>query len=82
MLHPSKTTVTLLEDIERRLDPEVEADFNAQWRAFLKNEFTGEIFAPRRKRLTQPTVPYPKVFINDAVEDYDLMLQSELSALS
>ena len=51
MLQPSKTTIAMLEDIERRLDPEVEADFDAQWRGFLKNEFQGEIFCPRRKKV-------------------------------
>lgn len=82
MLQPSKTTIAMLEDIERRLDPEVETDFDAQWRSFLKNEFQGDIFCPRRKKVTQPSFAYPKININDAVEDYDLMLQSELCALS
>ena len=39
MFCPSQTTVAMLEDIERRLDPEVEFDFREQWRAFLKNEW-------------------------------------------
>jgi len=82
MFQPSKTTVAMLEDIERRIDPEVEQDFCKQWRGFLKNEFAGDIFCPRRTRLTQPSFVYPRVHVNDALADYDLMLQSELSALS
>ncbi len=82
MLQPSKTTVAMLEDIERRIDPDAEADFREQWRAFLKNEFTGDIFCPRRATLSKPSFAYPNVHINDAIEDYDLMLQSELSSLS
>jgi hypothetical protein len=72
----------MLEDIERRIDPEVEEDFSEQWRGFLKDTFTGDIFAPRRKKVTKPSFAYPNVNINDAIEDYDLMLQSELCALS
>ena len=82
MFQPSKTTLAMLEDIERRIDPEVEEDFSEQWRGFLKDEFKGDIFAPRRKKVTQPTFAYPKVNINDAIEDYDLMLQRELCVLS
>ena len=82
MFQPSKTTIAMLEDIEHRIDPEVEEDFRNQWRGFLKNEFKGDIFAPRRKKVTKPSFAYPQVHINDAIEDYDLMLQSELCALS
>jgi hypothetical protein len=28
MFQPSKTTIAMLEDIERRIDPEVEEDFS------------------------------------------------------
>ncbi|MBQ9785756.1 MAG: hypothetical protein IJW29_09660 [Clostridia bacterium] len=82
MFQPSRTTLSLLEDIERRIDPETEEDFSAQWRRFLCDEFDGDIFMPRRKRLSAPGIDYPKIHINDAIEDYDLMLQSELSVIS
>ena len=82
MFKPSKMTVAMLEDIERRLDPEVEEDFCEQWRGFLKDEFDGDIFCPRRKKTTSPSFTYPTVFINDALDDYDLMLQYELCNLS
>ncbi|MBQ8309841.1 MAG: hypothetical protein IJX80_02375 [Clostridia bacterium] len=82
MFQPSPKTISMLEDIERRIDPEVEEDFSAQWRRFLYGEFDGDVFAPRRKRLSEPGIQYPKIYINDAIEDYDLMLQSELATLS
>lgn len=33
-MNPSSYTKALLEDIERRIDPEVEEDYRAQWEAF------------------------------------------------
>ena len=50
----SKETLALLEDIERRIDPETEDDFVQQWRDFLWNRFDGEIFNPERKKLSAP----------------------------
>ncbi len=82
MFQPSQKTLALLEDIERRIDPEVEEDFQNQWRAFLYGRFDGEIFTPTRKRLSNPSIEYPKIYINDALKDYDLMLQMELGTLS
>ena len=82
MIQPSATTLALLEDIERRIDPEVEEDFKAQWRNFLYGGFSGDIFSPKRKKLSSPTIPLPSIHINDAIEDYDLMLQMQLSAVS
>ena len=44
----SSKTIALLEDIERRLDPETETDFENQWRDFLFDCFDGELFAPEK----------------------------------
>ena len=82
MYQPSAKTRALLEDIERRIDPEVEEDFCKQWEDFLFDRFEGEVFMPRRKRLSTPTVEYPRINVNDAIKDYDLMLQSELATIS
>ena len=79
---PSDTTLALLNDIERRIDPETEEDFKAQWRDFLYGRFDGEIFTPWRKKLSPPTVPFPAVHINDALEDLDLMMQMQLVGVS
>lgn len=79
---PSETTIALLEDIERRIDPETEEDYKAQWRDFLYGRFDSEIFTPKRKKLSPPTIPYPSVHINDAIEDLDLMMQMQLVGVS
>ena len=79
---PSRTTLALLEDIERRIDPETEDDLKEQWKAFLYGSFSGDIFTPQRKKLTPPTVPFPSVHINDTLTDYDLMLIQQLIGVS
>ena len=81
-MKPSETTIALLEDIERRIDPETEEDYKAQWRDFLYGRFDSEIFTPKRKKLSPPTIPYPSVHINDAIEDLDLMMQMQLAGVS
>ena len=75
-------TLALLEDIERRIDPETEEDFVRQWKDFLWNRFDGEIFNPERKQLSAPSVKVTPIHINDAVGDLELMLRSELGKIS
>lgn len=82
MMKPSQTTLSLLEDLERRIDPEVEEDFKSQWRDFLYGRFEGDIFTPKRKTLSAPGIPLPSININDAIENYDLMLQMQLASVS
>lgn len=78
----SSQTIALLEDIERRLDPETETDFENQWRNFLFDRFDGELFSPERKKLSAPTTELDFININDAVSDYELMLRREMNAVS
>lgn len=75
-------TVNLLEDIEKRIDPEVEEDFFKQWETFLSGNFTGDIFVPCRKKTGEPSVEVPDIPINDAIEDYEKMLVSQLQNVS
>ena len=82
MFQPSQKTIALLEDIERRIDSETEEDFSEQWRRFLYDEFDGDIFCPHRKTLSKPGIEYPAIHINDAIEDYELMIQSQLASVS
>ena len=78
----SPQTIALLEDIERRIDPEVETDFENQWRDFLYDRFDGDIFIPDRKITTPHGTTVTPININDAVADYDLMLRKELTTVS
>lgn len=71
-----------MEDIERRIDPEVEEDFKNQWRDFLYGRFKGDIFSPKRQKLSAPGVVLQEININDAIDDYDLMLQMQLASVS
>ena len=75
-------TERLLNDLEDRIDPETEDDFLAQWDVFLSNGFTGGIFTPERRRVSRPAAEPPQVNINDAVEDYERILVSQLAVNS
>ena len=74
----SNETIAILEDIENRLDPEIEDDFLKQWEDFLYNRFDGEVFAPKRKDPKPMGFEVEPININDAVEDYDIMLRMGL----
>jgi hypothetical protein len=82
MFQPSKETLAILEDLERRIDPAGEEEYLAQWRDFLFDRFEGSIFTPRRPVMTAPGTPLPHININDALADYDLMLRHQLSGVS
>ena len=82
MFQLSKDTIALLEDIERRIDPETEEDFVDQWKNFIYDDFKGDVFVPVRKKLSPASVNLPAVNINDALEDYDLMLRHQMQGVS
>lgn len=82
MIKISNKTRALLEDIESRIDPETEEDFLAQWRGFLDHKFTGEAFTARRRKTSVSQVPRVEVNINDAIEDDEQMLVSQLNIVS
>ena len=74
----SEKTTAVLEDIERRIDPETEEDFVKQWEDFLYDRFDGDVFTPQRKNPKPFNHDNEIININDAVDDYDVMLRSEL----
>lgn len=78
----SSYTKSLLDDIERRIDPETEEDYRAQWEAFWCGPVEDRVLCPRRKKTSQPEIDVRSICINDALHDYELMLCSELGALS
>lgn len=75
-------TIKLLEDIEQRINPDVEDDFFSQWNDFLSGNFQGDIFVPYRKKISDPKVTLPDIPINEAIEDYEKMLISQLQNVS
>jgi len=71
-----------LVDLERRIDAAVEDRLYAEWRVFTDGEFDGAIFSPQRARHSLPGVAWPRVSVNAALEDYDLMALQQLRACS
>jgi hypothetical protein len=71
-----------LADLERRVDEDTEAALESEWRAFLDGRFTGAIFSPRRRAAAPPSLEWPHIPINDALEDFGLMARRELAGVS
>ena len=78
----SDYTLALLDDIERRIDPDTEEDYRAQWKRFWYDGVDIPVFTPKRKKVSSPGVEIKNIAINDALSDYELMLDSELAGLS
>lgn len=78
----SSYTLSLLDDIERMIDPDTEDGYIEKWRSFFFGECGKELFSPMRKRISAPSVKACDVHINDALGDYELMLDYELTSLS
>ena len=85
MMQLSDYTLSLLDDIERRIDPDAEEDFRAQWRRFWYGGPEGSpdmVFVPWRKTVSQPGIELRSIHINDALQDWELMLDAELADVS
>lgn len=75
-------TVSLLEDIEKRIDSLTEEDFNNQWEMFLKDGVETGFFTPKRKKVTAPGIALKNININDAVNNDEQMLIYEMRGIS
>jgi hypothetical protein len=71
-----------LDDLERRIDPEVEEALWAEWTSFADGAFRGSIFSPRRARKSAPGLAWPHVPVNDALESYELMALQQMGRCS
>ena len=71
-----------LEDLENRIDPDVEEKLLSEWRAFLDGELGGGVFSPRRQKAAPAAMEWPEVSVNAALDDFDLMALQQLSACS
>lgn len=78
----SDYTLSLLNDIENRIDPQTEEDFFAQWLRFWNGEVEEPFFIPNRKSPTPSAISIKSININDALHDKELMLDRELADLS
>ena len=71
-----------LEDLENRLDAAVEEELEAEWRFFLDGCCPGPYFRPWRRQPAPARIEWPKIRINPALKDLELMLLRELAAVS
>ena len=71
-----------LEDLEQRIDADVEEDLLGQWKAFTDGKLSSGFFAPRRRKASPSSIPWPHVPANDALEDFELMALQQLSTCS
>lgn len=71
-----------LQDLENRIDPQVEESLWGQWRAFADGRHAEEIFSPKRPRPVPPAVEWPHVLVNDALENDEAMALQQLELCS
>ncbi len=71
-----------LEDLESRLEVEVEEELEAEWRVFLEGRCPAPYFRPRRRKAAPARVEWPEILINPALKDPELMLLRELAVAS
>ena len=71
-----------LDDLEARIDPQVEDALWNAWVKFADGDYQGDLFVPERERKAPPGIPWPHVPINDALEDYETMALQQLKGCS
>jgi len=62
-----------LDDLESRIDPEIEDDLISQWKSFADGNIKEGLFSPARPYKSPPTIEWPKVLVNKTLENFDLM---------
>lgn len=75
-------TDSYLEDLENRIDPEVEEALQSQWLAFTEGRFDGDIFSPVRAARRPEGVEWSKVSVNRAQDDLDAMVLQQYGTCS
>lgn len=71
-----------LDDLERRLAPEVEDDLWQQWETFTAGQYMGDIFSPQRIRPAPTDLAWPRILVNEALGSYEKMALQQLGACS
>ena len=70
-----------LDDLEARIDPAQEERLLQEWAAFAQGRFTGSVFLPRRE-CRPPTLEWPKVRVNAALDDFEQMVLQQFGQCS
>ncbi|MHC4714173.1 MAG: hypothetical protein ACYTAN_13045 [Planctomycetota bacterium] len=71
-----------LEDLEERIDESTEQGLLREWLDFTEGRFAGAVFSPRRERSIPPSVEWPEVSVNEALDDFDAMLLQQYRVCS
>jgi hypothetical protein len=71
-----------LEDLELRLDDEVESGLRERWLSFINNDFRGEVFLPERKKASPARIKWPQVTVNEALFSFEKMALQQLGSCS
>ncbi len=71
-----------LDDLEGRIDEDVECGLLEQWRAFTDGERKEGIFSPHRPETKPTAVTWPQVTVNEAISDFDKMTLQQFSGCS
>ncbi|MBD3288080.1 hypothetical protein GF337_04695 [candidate division KSB1 bacterium] len=70
------------EDLEKRINPEIEEVLFQQWREFASGNYTGQIFKPERSRKSPPKIEWQQITINEAIRDPEKMILQQLGECS
>jgi hypothetical protein len=62
-----------LDDLENRIDAKTEDLLFTQWKCFTDGECTDSLFSPQRRQCAPPSIAWPEICINDAIEDFEMM---------
>jgi hypothetical protein len=81
-IHLSSRISQYLADLEDRIDPQDESHLLKDWIVFSEGRFPGQVFTPTRSRPTQPTVEWPQVSINSALNHFEGMAFQQFSGCS
>jgi hypothetical protein len=71
-----------LQDLERRIDPQVEQRLFEQWEVFAGGRWKEPIFSPRRPAPVLSSVDWPHVLVDDALVDSEAMALQQLEGCS
>jgi hypothetical protein len=73
-----------LDDLENRIDPELETELLVQWRHFLTDGAAEQVFSPKRIPVAPAKIEYPDIMVNDAINDptFKSMLLGQLGGIN
>jgi hypothetical protein len=73
-----KDIIPFLDDLERRINPDEEETLLKEWRKFADGNASSAPFHPTPRTPRPSKISWPNISINDALQDLDLMIISQL----